>query len=270
MKSSSTEWAVLMRKVDFTAAYPKREFHSKMPFKRFLRSKKAQEGVTEPAKAARSLLLSGFVILVVMGIMMKSSRIFASEAGQSSDESLRRFAESFRKVANGSSERETVIISFTDGGHVLAVFDTRPRLQDTCQGNEEFKKPAECGNYVCACICDEDEGCEIPYGCKKFEDSKFGLVAADADFDENLGKEYAPGREDVLIYSNCDGWGGGALGLRWLIIEAKEDYISVSDKACGNIGGVCYPKQQGCPEKFEELKEYKCSEREICCTPKTI
>ncbi len=246
-----------------------------MDFRVFLRNKKAQEtgGVTEPGKAARSILLGGFLILVVVSIMIKSSAIFASEGGQSTDETFRSFVRAFDKVAKGNSTKEMVPFSFSDDDHLIAVFDTRnPWLKDTCQSNENFKKPPECGNKICIVICDEDDACKKPLSKPVIiEKSKFGEVAVDTNFHANLGEKYGEGKEYPLIYSDCDGAGGEPVtGIVWVIIEAKENsYIFISDKACPNkkIGGKPANCIQGmeCRPKTAPVADYKCSEGWTCC-----
>jgi len=246
-----------------------------MHFKGFLRNKKAQEGsggVTEPGGAARGILIGGFLVLVIVSIMMKSSTIFASEGGQSTDETLKKLASALEEVANGSAQRRMVPLSFSDDNHLIAIFDTRnPFLKDTCESNENFKKPADCGNKICAVVCNEDDACEEPiskpYIIKK---SNFGEVAADSEFLANLGEEYESGKEYALIYSDCDGWGGEPVtGILYVIIEAKGSYILISDKACPNkkIGGKPGVCAQGliCPPNTAPLEGYQCSEGWTCC-----
>lgn len=250
-----------------------------MYLERFLRSRKAQDssggGEMEAAKTPLSLILQAVGIIVILSLIggLGGSYIFASEAGQSSDETFKRFAAALQKVANGSSTSQMVPLSFSDDDHLIAVFDTRPFLKDECQTNEAFQKPEECGNKMCVVMCNEDDGCEDPISRPKvIQNSKFGEVGVDAEFYANLGAQYEPGKEYALIYSDCDGWGGDPImgqGIKWVLIEAKENYIYITDKVCQNKKSAgktaeCYLGTQ-CMDGFSPVHDYKCDEGRVCC-----
>lgn len=237
-----------------------------MPFKRFLRNKKAQDtGTTEVPKAARSILLSGFMILVIIGIMMKSTDLFAAEEGQTSQETLKSFSAALSKVANSTGDKAEVIMASLDSGQVLAVFDTTfdDVLVDTCQWNDKVKKPKGCGNKICVAIYDEDGLGSDPYDYIVIEQEK-GISEIYAEpndgFWANLGKTYDKANEKAypLLYGDCDGWAGEPLKLKNIAIEKKGNRIRISDDACNNPGkGQCSNKP--CKEIGRSDSPYPCS-----------
>jgi hypothetical protein len=242
--------------------------HSKI----FLRNRKAQE-YTETGTVGRSLLIGGILVLAIVGVMLRSSKIHAAEAGQDTVASFTEFAKELFEVANGTKDYAVVSRMSIKDDYVIAVFSegaSGKALADTCQRNEYFERPDdECGNFMCACICSEDDSCKNPYDCEIIE-GKIGAVYADPDFDANLGGKRVPEGHDVIIYGDCDGWGGEPLRVRSILIENKGNSILISDNACGNPGKGfgCYNKECSKMGGFtRELPEYKCPDKRnpFCC-----
>ena len=256
---------------------------------RFLKSRKAQEGGGGEMEAGKFAILlimgaiGAFVVINMTGVV-GGGYIFASGAGQSTDKTFEGFTAALQLVVNGSSKSEMVPFSFSDDDHLIAVFDTRHVMKSNCvwfYGEENFVKPKECGNNICAVVCNEDDFCQNPISSPKImENSKDSnaitivSVGVDPDFEANLGKEYAPGKEYALIYGDCDGWSGEPLmgqGIKWVLIEAKDDNttIMITDKACPNKktgarNANCYSGTT-CQSGMAPVYDYGCDDDRICC-----
>lgn len=262
-----------------TAAYHRKEQPDKMLFRRFLKNKKA-EGSGQPVHHMIIALLTSLPILVLFFyIVLGSSGIFASGPGQGTVVSFENFVEKLESVANLSKKIAIVETISLDDDQVIVVFDSRkPYVEDMCQLDEKFKKPPQCGSGICVCVCHEDEACENPYECKNIKNSKKWEIAGEAnsDFAVNLGKTYSGDRAYTLIYGDCDGWGGPAIGVKDIVIEQEgSNLIRISDNACGNqrLGGkkgICTVKSQqqgrcGPGESPMTGSQYKCEEGYTCC-----
>lgn len=249
-----------------------------MLFERLLKNKRGEEAdTTTIPKYARTSLLGAILVLAIFGIMFTSSNLFASEAGQSADQTLQEFALRLSEVINSTDQNEARVVEFPflKGDHVLAVFEPpqQSELVDVCPilgFSEDVKKPAECGSKVCIAIYNEDELDKPPYGIPIVIDNSEGIreIYADSDFQANVGKEYEEGKEYPLIYGDCDGVRGEPLGRTKIAIKKKGNTIEISDDACGNPGkGQCY--SNGCPDGFSENQEYVCNPvagiERVCC-----
>ncbi|MBN2112171.1 hypothetical protein JW707_03675 [Candidatus Woesearchaeota archaeon] len=258
-----------------------------MTFQRFLRSKKGVE--EEGMKPVMGMVLGVIVVIAIIMMVVGGGSLLASEPG---GETLRTFRDDFvpalESVVNGSSydpktkeSYEVVPHLYIKDDQIIAVFSAgRGSLFDTCMLNEEVKKPAECGDSICACICSEKDLCARPYDCFQLTTTTHktspvlsimvSWVFADKDFDANLGDK-AGGGEDVLIYGDCDGAGGEPLGIRDILIEKNptNGIVYISDKTCRKAGYQCrqsYNDSNPCHNDIE-MKGYRCPHTSpVCCS----
>jgi hypothetical protein len=240
-----------------------------MPFKRLLRSKK---GIEEEGYRPILKLLPGIlVVIAIIGMVTWGGSLVAQEPGGETLKDFKNdFVPAFESVVNGSRDYIIVERMFLKTDQIIAVFSSgRVPLKDTCQINEDFKKPAQCGDSVCACLCSEGDSCERPFDCFQIKNAKKSLVLADSSFDANLG-DVSGGGNHVLIYGDCDGAGGEPLGIRDILIETKprDNVVFISDKTCRHNRGVCMviPEGKTCPQGMYVSKEFKCPhETPTCC-----